>query len=410
MPRWLHVPNRCPTSMAFAASPCAWSERAQSGPRPCSLATHGCPGQAQASPVCAGASTEWWGQRRPLPEPAPQPRGLSLLQANLTKSQNEFKIVLKELEDSLLARLSAASGNFLGDTALVENLETTKHTASEIEEKVSATAASVGGRLPRSLKREATVPCVPRGPRQGAACQLPAEGPPRQGADPLPSGAIHLLVPLEPHFFLRYKRQKSQRLKSTRPERTTGQPQRGRPCCTSSSTTSTRSTPSISSRSRCGCGQAPGRGAWSPQNPQPSGQSGSKLQTGVGRGSWGTGSVPGQHPGEGLLSRCPRPPPAAEINWSPHRKHGVASSPMSLYAPLPQAFNMVFEKAIQKTAPAEEVKQRVINLTDEITYSVYMYTARGLFERDKLIFLAQVAFQASLASLLGVWPAMQIPG
>lgn len=54
---------------------------------------------------------------------------------------------------------------------------------------------------------------------------------------------------------------------------------------------------------------------------------------------------------------------------------------------------MVFEKAIQKTAPAEEVKQRVMNLTDEITYSIYMYTARGLFERDKLIFLAQVAFQ-----------------
>lgn len=56
---------------------------------------------------------------------------------------------------------------------------------------------------------------------------------------------------------------------------------------------------------------------------------------------------------------------------------------------------MVFEKAIQKTTPADEVKQRVINLTDEITYSVYMYTARGLFERDKLIFLAQVAFQVT---------------
>lgn len=67
---------------------------------------------------------------------SPPPGALSLPQANLTKSQNEFKIVLKELEDSLLARLSAASGNFLGDTALVENLETTKHTASEIEEKV----------------------------------------------------------------------------------------------------------------------------------------------------------------------------------------------------------------------------------------------------------------------------------
>lgn len=63
--------------------------------------------------------------------------------------------------------------------------------------------------------------------------------------------------------------------------------------------------------------------------------------------------------------------------------------------PLPQAFNVVFEKAIQRATPAEEVKQRVINLTDEITYSVYMYTARGLFERDKLIFLAQVTFQVT---------------
>lgn len=54
---------------------------------------------------------------------------------------------------------------------------------------------------------------------------------------------------------------------------------------------------------------------------------------------------------------------------------------------------MVFEKAIQRTAQAEDVGQRVINLTDEITYSVFMYTARGLFEKDKLIFLAQIAFQ-----------------
>jgi dynein heavy chain len=43
---------------------------------------------------------------------------------------------LTELEDDLLGRLSAAEGNFLGDTALVENLETTKRTAIEIEQKV----------------------------------------------------------------------------------------------------------------------------------------------------------------------------------------------------------------------------------------------------------------------------------
>ena len=47
---------------------------------------------------------------------------LEKLKADLTRQQNEFKITLKELEDSLLARLSAAEGNFLGDYALVENL------------------------------------------------------------------------------------------------------------------------------------------------------------------------------------------------------------------------------------------------------------------------------------------------
>nr|XP_054501355.1 dynein axonemal heavy chain 9-like [Agelaius phoeniceus] len=58
------------------------------------------------------------------------------LKSDLTKQQNEFKITLKTLEDNLLSRLSSASGNFLGDTALVENLESTKRTAAEIVEKV----------------------------------------------------------------------------------------------------------------------------------------------------------------------------------------------------------------------------------------------------------------------------------
>ena len=55
----------------------------------------------------------------------------------MTKQQNDFKIMLKKLEDDLLSRLSSAGENILGDTALVENLETTKSTASEIELKVS---------------------------------------------------------------------------------------------------------------------------------------------------------------------------------------------------------------------------------------------------------------------------------
>ena len=54
---------------------------------------------------------------------------------------------------------------------------------------------------------------------------------------------------------------------------------------------------------------------------------------------------------------------------------------------------MVFHKAIERAATSEDVKQRVMNLIDSITYSVFMYTARGLFERDKLIFTSQVTFQ-----------------
>ncbi|XP_010006976.1 PREDICTED: dynein heavy chain 17, axonemal [Chaetura pelagica] len=164
---------------------------------------------------------------------------LEALKANLTKSQNEFKIHLKELEDSLLARLSAAAGSFLEDTALVENLEITKRTAIEIEEKV----------------KEAKVT------------------------------EVQINIARE--------------------------------------------------------------------NYRPAAERASLLYF--------------------ILSDLNKINPIYQFSL--------------------KAFNGVFEKAIQQTAPDEDIKQRVINLTDEITYSVYTYTARGLFERDKLIFLAQVAFQ-----------------
>ncbi|NXL49102.1 DYH17 protein, partial [Podilymbus podiceps] len=164
---------------------------------------------------------------------------LETLKANLTKSQNEFKIKLKELEDSLLARLSAATGNFLGDTALVENLETMKRTAMEIEEKV----------------KEAKVT------------------------------EVQINVARE--------------------------------------------------------------------NYRPAAERASLLYF--------------------ILSDLNKINPIYQFSL--------------------KAFSGVFEKAIQRTAPTDSIRQRVINLTDEITYSVYTYTARGLFERHKLIFLAQVAFQ-----------------
>lgn len=59
----------------------------------------------------------------------------------------------------------------------------------------------------------------------------------------------------------------------------------------------------------------------------------------------------------------------------------------------PQAFNVVFHKAVEMADPFEDVKIRVHTLIDCVTYSSFNYISRGLFERDKLTFTAQLAFQ-----------------
>ena len=61
----------------------------------------------------------------------------------------------------------------------------------------------------------------------------------------------------------------------------------------------------------------------------------------------------------------------------------------------PQAFSVVFQNAIARAEKSDDVKQRVLNLIDSITYMVFMYTSRGLFEKDKLIFTSQVTFQVN---------------
>lgn len=48
----------------------------------------------------------------------------------------EYTITLTELEDNLLFRLANSQGDILEDIELIENLEETKRTAVEIEEKV----------------------------------------------------------------------------------------------------------------------------------------------------------------------------------------------------------------------------------------------------------------------------------
>ncbi|KAG2465097.1 DYH11 protein, partial [Polypterus senegalus] len=162
--------------------------------------------------------------------------------SDLTKQQNDFKIELKRLEDELLTRLSAAEGNFLGDTVLVENLETTKQTAAEIEHKVIEAKEN---EIKINEARELYRPAAQR------------------------ASVLYFII--------------------------------------------------------------------------------------------------------NDLSKI---------------------NPMYQFSL--KAFNKVFHKAIERAEKSEEVKDRVVNLTDCISYSVFLYTSRGLFERDKLTFLSQTAFQILL--------------
>ncbi|XP_060520898.1 dynein beta chain, ciliary-like [Cylas formicarius] len=61
-----------------------------------------------------------------------------------------------------------------------------------------------------------------------------------------------------------------------------------------------------------------------------------------------------------------------------------------------KAFSVVFKDALKRATPAENLNERVSNLLDNITFSVFMYTSRGLFECDKLTFMAQMTFQIFL--------------
>ena len=55
-----------------------------------------------------------------------------------------------------------------------------------------------------------------------------------------------------------------------------------------------------------------------------------------------------------------------------------------------KSFSVVFDIAIQRAVMDDEVAIRVKNLIESITYQVFKYTTRGLFERDKLIFTTQM--------------------
>ncbi|MCJ8728742.1 hypothetical protein PDJAM_G00007970 [Pangasius djambal] len=61
-----------------------------------------------------------------------------------------------------------------------------------------------------------------------------------------------------------------------------------------------------------------------------------------------------------------------------------------------KAFSAVFHKAIEQTPRDEDVAVRVHSLTEAVTYSVFVYTSQGLFQKDRLTFLTHTAFQILL--------------
>lgn len=58
-----------------------------------------------------------------------------------------------------------------------------------------------------------------------------------------------------------------------------------------------------------------------------------------------------------------------------------------------KAYSVVFKDALARAEVADDLEGRVKNLLDSITFSVFVYTSRGLFERDKLVFLFLITVQ-----------------
>ncbi|KAJ8794720.1 hypothetical protein J1605_003029 [Eschrichtius robustus] len=65
-----------------------------------------------------------------------------------------------------------------------------------------------------------------------------------------------------------------------------------------------------------------------------------------------------------------------------------------------KAFNTLFHRAIEQADKVEDMPGRISVLTESITHAVFLYTSQALFEKDKLTFLSQMAFQVLPGSSL----------
>ncbi|VVC32244.1 Hypothetical protein CINCED_3A002285 [Cinara cedri] len=63
-----------------------------------------------------------------------------------------------------------------------------------------------------------------------------------------------------------------------------------------------------------------------------------------------------------------------------------------------ETFCVVFQRAMRNSEKADTLNERIVNLIENITYQTFIYTSRGLFEKDKLIFICQLTIQIQLQS------------
>ena len=61
-------------------------------------------------------------------------------------------------------------------------------------------------------------------------------------------------------------------------------------------------------------------------------------------------------------------------------------------------FNALYEQAIDKSDKAAMPSKRIVNVVEYLTYSVYLYVQRGLFERHKIIFSLMLTNNISLSA------------
>ena len=69
------------------------------------------------------------------------------------------------------------------------------------------------------------------------------------------------------------------------------------------------------------------------------------------------------------------------------------------------SFVFFFLKSIKKALPADTPEARVLNLRESLRMTIYTWVSRGLFERHKLIFLAQLTFNLLKRGVLGGDPS-----